>query len=138
MYAFTVKNSAGTWDLRHPLSDIPIPERKDRLETALTRSLPITGRNVTEHKTSIKSGAIWNGTEWIGGDSTPISEELAVNLFAYIWKDTIILIQFSSPNTESDEQITAIFESENSMIKVPEGQTVNVGDIWDGENIINK
>ena len=138
MYAFTVKNSAGTWDIWHTLSDIPIPERKERVETALASSLPITGRNVTEHKTSIKSGATWNGTEWIGGDSAPISEELAVNLFAYIWNDTIILIQFSSPNTESDEQITAIFESENSMIKVPEGQTVNVGDIWDGENIINK
>ena len=137
MYAFTVRNDAGTWDIWHTLSDIPIPERKERVEAALASGLPITGQNVTEHKTSVKSGAIWDGTQWAGGDSTPISEELVVNLFAYVCNDTIILIQFSSPNTDSDAQITAIFESENSMIKVPEGQTANVGDIWDGEKVVN-
>jgi hypothetical protein len=110
---------------------------KERVEAALASGLPITGQNVTEHKTSVRSGAVWDGPQWTGGDSTPISEELEINLFAYICNDTIILVQLSSPNTDSDEQITAIFESENSMIKVPEGQTANVGDIWDGENIIS-
>jgi hypothetical protein len=33
--------------------------------------------------------------------------------------------------------MAAIFESDNSMIKVPEGQMAKIGDIWDGENIIN-
>jgi hypothetical protein len=136
MYAFTVKNDQRTWDIWHTLLDIPIPERKERVEAALASGLPITGQNVTEHKTSIKSGAIWNGTEWTGGDSTPISEESALNIFAYICNDTIILIQLSSPNTDSDAQITAIFESENSIIKVPEDQTASVGDIWDGEKVV--
>jgi len=138
MYAFIVKNDAETWDVWSTLSDIPIPERKERVETALASGLPITGQNVTEHKTSIRSGATWDGTEWTGGDSTPITEEMELNLFAYICNDTIILIHLSSPNSESDLQMTAIFESENSMIKVPEGQTANVGDIWDGENIISQ
>jgi hypothetical protein len=136
MYAFTVKNDQGTWDIWHTLLDIPIPERKERVEAALASGLPITGQNVTEHKTSIKSGAIWNGTEWTGGNSTSISEESAINIFAYICNDTIILVQLSSPNTDSDAQITAIFESENSMIKVPEDQTASVGDIWDGEKVV--
>jgi len=136
MYAFTVKNNQDTWDIWHTLSDISIPTRKERVESALASGLPIIGQNVTEHKASVRSGAIWDGTQWTGGDSTPIPEESEVNLFAYICNDTIILVQLSSPNTDSDEQITAIFESENSMIKVPEGQTANVGDIWDGENIV--
>jgi hypothetical protein len=137
MYAFTVKNDQDTWDIWHTLSDITIPVRKERVEAALASGLPITGQNVTEHKTSVRSGAVWDGTQWTGGDSTPISEEVVVNLFAYICNNTIILVQLSSPNTDSDEQITAIFESENSMIKVPEGQTANVGDIWDGEKVVN-
>jgi len=136
MYAFIVKNNAGTWDVWSTLLDIPIVERKERVETAIASGLPITGKNVTEHKTSIKSGAIWNGTQWTGGESFSISEETVLNLFAYICNNTIILIHLSSPNTESDAQMAAIFESENSMIKVPEGQTAKIGDIWDGENII--
>lgn len=136
MYAFIVKNNASTWDVWSTLLDIPIVERKERVETAIASGLPITGKNVTEHKTSIKSGAIWNGTQWTGGESFSISEETVLNLFAYICNNTIILIHLSSPNTESDAQMAAIFESKNSMIKVPEGQTAKIGDIWDGENII--
>jgi len=136
MYAFIVKNNAGSWDVWSTLLDIPIAERKERVEAALASGLPVTGENVTEHKTSIKSGAIWDGTQWTGGESFSISEETVLNLFAYICNNTIILIHLSSPNTVSDAQMTAIFESENSMIKVPEGQTAKIGDIWDGENII--
>ena len=138
MYAFTVKNNAGTWDIWHTLSDIPIPERKARVNAALASGLSIAGQNLTEHGLSVKSGAIWNGTEWTGGEPHNRTEESVVNLFSYICDDTIILTQLSSPNTDSDAQITAIFESENSMIKVPEGQTASVGDIWDGEKVVNK
>jgi hypothetical protein len=138
MYAFTVKNNAGTWDIWHTLSDIPIPEKKARVDAALASGLSISGQNLTEHGLSVKSGAIWNGTEWTGGELHNRTEESVVNLFSYICDDTIILTQLSSPNTDSDAQITAIFESENSMIKVPEGQTASVGDIWDGEKVVNK
>ena len=138
MYAFTVKNDEGTWDIWNTLLDIPIPDRKARVDAALESGLSITGQNLTDFGLSVKSGAVWNGTEWTGGESHNRTEESVVNLFAYICDDTIILTQLSSPNTDSDAQITAIFESENSMIKVPEGQTAKIGDIWDGENIINQ
>ena len=136
MYAFIVKNNAGTWDVWSTLLDIPIIERKERVESAITSGLPITGKNVTEHKESVKNGAMWDGTQWSGGDSMSVSQEMALNLFAYICNNTIILIHISSPNSASDIQMAAIFESDNSMIKVPEGQTAKIGDIWDGENII--
>jgi hypothetical protein len=136
MYAFIVKNAQDTYDIWHTLADISIPERKQRVEDALASGLPITGQNLTEHGLSVKSGAIWNGTEWTGGEPHNRTEESVVNLFSYICDNTIILTQLSSPNTDSDLQISAIFESENSMIKVPEGQTASIGDIWDGKNIV--
>jgi hypothetical protein len=49
----------------------------------------------------------------------------------------IILTIIGQPNTEKNEQLISIFESETTLIKVPEGQTANVGDIWNGTNIIN-
>jgi hypothetical protein len=137
MYAFIVKNNANTWDVWSTLLNIPFVDRKERVESALASGFPITGQNLTEHKESVKNGAIWDGAQWSGGDSMSVSQEMALNLFAYICNDTIILIHISSPNSASDIQMAAIFESENSMIKVPEGQTAKIGDIWDGENIIN-
>lgn len=137
MYAFIVKNGQDTWDIWNILTDISIPERKQRVEDALASGLPITGQNLTEFGLSATAGAVWDGTQWSGGDYTNRTEEMIVNLYGYICNDTIILIQLSSPNTDSDLQISAIFESENSMIKVPEGQTANIGDIWDGEKVVN-
>jgi hypothetical protein len=137
MYAFTVKNDQSTWDIWYTLSDIPIPERKAIVEAAFASGLPITGQNLTNHGLSVKSGAVWNGTAWTGGEPHNRTEESVVNLFSYICDNTIILTQLSSPNTDSDDQIAAIFESENSMIKVPEGQTAKKGDIWDGEKVVS-
>jgi hypothetical protein len=137
MYAFIVKNDQGTWDIWRTLEDIPIPQRKEIVETALSSGMPIVGQDLTQFGLSAKVGATWDGTEWTGGLITSRTEETVVNLYCYVCNDTIILIQLSSPNTESDHQMAAIFYSENSMIKIPEGQVANIGDIWDGEKVVN-
>ena len=137
MYAFIVENDQGTWDIWNTVLDISVPTKKERVDAALLSGFPITGQNVSEHRASARSGAIWDGVEWTGGETTLALGETALNLFAYICNDTIILMHISNPNTNSDAQMTAVFESENSMIKVPEGQTAKIGDIWDGEKVIN-
>jgi hypothetical protein len=138
MYAFIVENDQGTWDIWNTLSYIKSSEKKERVDSALSSDFPITGQDVSEHRASARSGAIWDGVEWTGGETTLALGETALNLFAYVCNDTIILMHISEPNTDSDAQIRAVFESENSMIKVPEGQTASVGDIWDGEKVIHR
>jgi hypothetical protein len=49
----------------------------------------------------------------------------------------IILTLLTQLNTDMDIQMAAIFESETTVIKIPEGQTASVGDTWDGQNVIN-
>jgi hypothetical protein len=138
MYAFIVENDQGTWDVWNTLEDIPIAEKKERVENALESGLPIIGKDLTEFGLSARSGAVWDGTEWTGGTTVGRTAEMSLNLYSYICNDTIILMHISTPNTEQDQMMAAIFESENTMIKVPEGQTAVVGDIWDGTNIINQ
>jgi hypothetical protein len=43
---------------------------------------------------------------------------------------------YGEENTENNTMMSIIFseEEETTIIKVPEGQTANKGDIWDGEN----
>jgi hypothetical protein len=137
MYAFIVKNDQDTWDVWNTLSDIPIAERKELVDSALASGMPITGQDLTEFGLSAKVGATWDGTEWTGGFLTGRNENSVINLYGYVCNNTIILIQLSSPNTDANVKISAIFESENSMIKVPDGQVANIGDIWDGEKIVN-
>lgn len=138
MYAFTVKNNENTWDIWRTLEDVPVPHKKERLDAALASGYPVIGERLTEYGLSIKSGAVWDGTQWTGGDSTNRTSDNITNLYAYVCNDTIVLIQFGDPNTEQDELMTAVFNSENSMIKVPEGQIANVGDIWDETRVINR
>jgi len=138
MYACVVKNSQETWDVWTVFNDIPVAIRKERIETALASGLPVVGRDLTEYGAQVRSGAVWDGTQFNGGDSAPIESGSILNLYSYVCNDTIILICFGQPNTELDDQMAAIFQSETTMIKVPEDQIARIGDIWDGENIINK
>jgi hypothetical protein len=49
----------------------------------------------------------------------------------------IIFTLLTQLNTDMDIQMASIFESETTVIKIPEGQTASIGDIWDGENVIS-
>jgi len=136
MYACIVKNSQDTWDVFSIFTDIP-DAKKERIDLALESGLPIVGQNLTEFGMSVRSGAIWDGTKFNGGDSTSMTEGSIRGQYSYVCDDVILLTLIGQPNTEKNEQLLSIFESETTLIKVPEGQTANVGDIWNGTNIIN-
>ncbi len=138
MYAFVVKNDEGTWDIWRTLEDIPIPTKKARVEDALASGNPITGQNVTEYKSSVRNGSVWNGTDFTGGDEASWLTGTDLKLYAYICNDTVILLHLEQPNAVTNDLLDAVFESDNTMIKLPEGQTAKVGDVWDGETVIVK
>lgn len=137
-YAFIVKNDEGTWDIWMVLNDIPIPERKARVDNAIESGFPIVGKEVTDYGISVKSGSVWNGTEWTGGDFTPRKSDTQVGLFAYICDNTVILMHSVPLDTPSYNLHKAVFESDNSLIRVPEGQDAEPGDLWDGEKVVKR
>jgi hypothetical protein len=141
MYACIVKNSQGTWDVWNSFSyPVNFSDRQQRLDAALASEFPIVGKNLTQYGSSVKTGAIWNGTEFTGGNSSTITEESNTSLYSYVCNDVILLTFFGQANTEINDMMAVIFseEEETTIIKVPDGQTANKGDVWDGQNIINQ
>jgi hypothetical protein len=141
MYACVVKNSQGTWDVWNSFSyPAEFANREERVETALLSGYPIVGKNLTEFGMSVKSGAIWDGTKFNGGDPTSLKEGSNTSLYSYVCNNVILLTWFGQENTQSNDMMSVIFseEEETTIIKVPEGQTASIGDVWDGENIINQ
>lgn len=136
MYACIVKNSSNTWDIFTVFPSIP-DAKKQRIDSALESGLPIVSRNLTEFGTSVRSGAIWDGIQFNGGDSTSLIEGSSRGQYSYLCNDMIILTLLTQLNTDMDIQMAAIFESETTVVKIPEGQTASVGDTWDGQNVIN-
>ena len=141
MYACIVKNNQDTWDVWNSFSyPSHLADRQERLDAALASGFPVIGRNLTQYGPSVKTGAIWNGIEFTGGNSSTITEESNTSLYSYVCNDVILLTWFGQANTEINDMMAAIFseEEETTIIKVPEGQTANKGDVWDGQNIINQ
>ena len=141
MYACIVKNNQDTWDVWNSLSyPVNFADRQERLDAALASEFPIVGKNLTQYGSSVKTGAIWNGTEFTGGNSSTITEESNTSLYSYVCNDVILLTFFGQANTEINDMMAVIFseEEETTIIKVPEGQTANKGYVWDGQNIINQ
>jgi hypothetical protein len=141
VYACIVKNNQDTWDVWNSLSyPVNFADRQERLDAALASEFPIVGKNLTQYGSSVKTGAIWNGTEFTGGNSSTITEESNTSLYSYVCNDVILLTFFGQANTEINDMMAVIFseEEETTIIKVPEGQTANKGDVWDGQNIINQ
>ena len=140
MYACIVKNNQDTWDVWNSLSyPANFADRQERLDAALASGFPIVGKNLTQYGSSVKTGAIWNGIEFTGGNSSTITEESNTSLYSYVCNNVILLTFFGQANTEINDMMAVIFseEEETTIVKVPEGQTANKGDIWDGTSIIN-
>jgi hypothetical protein len=136
MYACIVKNNNNTWDIFTVFPYIP-DEKKQRIDSAIESGLPIFSRNLTEFGRSVRSGAIWDGTQFNGGDPTSLIEGASRGQYSYICNNMIILTLLTQLDTDLDIQMSAIFESETTIIKVPEGQTASVGDIWDGQKVVS-
>jgi hypothetical protein len=141
VYACIVKNNQDTWDVWNSLSyPANFADRQERLDAALASGFPIIGKNLTQYGSSVKTGAIWNGIEFTGGNSSTITEESNTSLYSYVCNNVILLTFFGQANTEINDMMAVIFseEEETTIIKVPEGQTANKGDVWDGQNIIKQ
>jgi hypothetical protein len=139
MYALIVRNNQDLWDVWETVPTIPFPEREERLQAAIKSNYPIIGKNLTEYKTSAKSGAVWDGEKFSGGEmKIEILENEEMSVYGYICNDVIVLLRLKEPGTEFDDLCKAIFESETTVINIPEGQTAKAGDLWDGTNIIKR
>lgn len=141
MYAFVVKNDEGTWDIFRTLDKIPDPAREKRLADAVASGLPITGMIVTPYKETATSGAKWDGKKFTGGvvhsfSLNPNTDWDKVTQYAYICNDVLLIIFYSQPDTDQDDQFQAIFNSETTIVKLPDGQTAKFGDIWDGKKVV--
>ena len=141
MYAFIVKNDDLTWDIYNTLDKIPDPVREERLSNAVASGLPITGMVVTEHRDTATSGAVWDNEKFTGGMESiynPGTDWSTRTQYAYICDNTLLIVFYSVVGTAYDDKYQAVFDSETSIIRIPEGQTAQVGDIWDGEKVVNR
>jgi hypothetical protein len=140
MYACVVKNSEGTWDVFSFLSYPSNQEKQNRLASAVESGLPITGMVLTDYKWSATNGAFFDGTSFTGGSQSLVPQDndwSSINTFGYLCNNIIVGAFITTAGTVVADQYNAIFSDETTIIKVPEGQTANIGDIWDGENIIH-
>lgn len=138
MYAFVVKNDEGTWDVWNTLNFHKVPEREERIKNAINSEFPITGMILTPYGETAKSGATWDGENFIGGSPKAYPENTDWNLvtqYGYICNNILLVLFYNTPDTNEDNKLQAIFNSETTIIKVPEGQSAKVGDIWDGTQI---
>jgi hypothetical protein len=141
MYACVVKNSQGTWDVWTELSYSFNQEKQDILTNGVESGLPIIGMITTPYKWSATPGSTFDGTEFTGGTVSivPLDRDWeAINTYGYLCNNIHIGGFIAAVNSAQDNQLQAIFSEETTIIKVPEGQTASIGDIWDGENIINQ
>lgn len=140
MYACVVKNSQETWDV-FAFIGYTNQEKQDRLAAAVESGLPITPMILTEYKWSATNGALFDGIDFIGGTESPVPQDndwSGINTFGYLCDNILIGAFITSTGTVMCDQYNAIFADETKIIKVPEDQTAKIGDIWDGENIINR
>ena len=140
MYACVVKNSQGTWDVFSGLSYSLNPVKEEILTAGVESGLPITGMVMTPYKWSATPGAIFDGTEFTGGTVSVVPQTAdweGINTYGYLCDNIYIGGFIATVNSAQDAQLQAIFSEETTIVKVPEGLTVKVGDIWDGENFIS-
>jgi hypothetical protein len=140
MYACVVKNNEGTWDIYRVTDHYSIPEQRRSIFTnAVASGLPITGMNLTQYKDAAVTGATWNGETFVGGLTVTFPDDFAwdtVEIYGYVCDDTIIypMLCFQANHKA---QYSAIFDSETTIVDIPDDQAFKIGDIWDGEKVIN-
>lgn len=142
MYAFIVKNDEGTWDIYNHIDKIPDPKREERLSNAVDSGLPITGMILTKYKETATSGAVWDGKKFSGGVKhvkalNPDTDWSTITQYGYICDNTLLIIFYSELGTVHDDKMQAIFDGETTIVRIPEGQDVKIGDIWDGTQVIS-
>ena len=143
MFALVAKNAEETWDVWN-IVNIPnqFADRKQRIQNAIASGLPIIGMDLTAYRETATSGAVFDGVDFSGGAVHPKIRNNDDNWdtwtqYGYICDNTIILIAIGQLGTIKNEQMSAIFDGETTIVEIPEGTDVKVGDIWDGQEFIS-
>jgi hypothetical protein len=144
MYACIIRNSEGTWDIFDFAGYVGNKEKQDRLIAAVESGLPITGMKLTPYQWSATPGAVWDGEGFSGGPESIIPKTVdwnAIETYGFLCDNVIIYAVIAQKDTGSAriELLDAIFagDTEVTIVALPNGQSVKIGDIWDGEKVIS-
>jgi hypothetical protein len=133
-YAYATKVSEDSYEvfnmlhLESPQADILI----QRIDNALNSGLPITTL-VTTDIPNVYPGSVWDGESFTGGEIPErFNDTPDWGRYSFLVDNTVFLTTVSPKGGHTDLMNAAAFAQEVIVIKVPEGQTVNRGSIWDG------
>jgi len=121
-------------------------EIMDALNAAYSSGSPITGMAITgdletvrQHKLTATYGSTWNGSSFSGGRESKAldasQEQLdSFDLFVFLCDNVLVGRVGLSTGTEKAEMFKAAFATETLLVKVPDHQTVFVGETygWNG------
>lgn len=138
MYAILVKNNQA-YDVIGFFSHMKEQVIND-LNAAYQTGSPIIGMNANEYKTSALYGATWNGSSFSGGTAGPhllevTQEQLdSFDLYAFLCNNVVVARVAVPVSVLKAEMYAAAFTSEVILVKVPEDQSVAIGETynWDG------
>jgi hypothetical protein len=133
-YVFAAKISEDSYEvfnmlhLESPHADTLI----QRIENALDSGLPITTL-VTTDIPNVYPGAVWDGESFTGGEVPERHNDTPDwGRYSFLVENTMFLTLVAPKGSHVDTMNAAAFDEEVIILRVPEGQTVNRGSIWDG------
>ena len=123
MYTILTKNDNDTWDAIHELDMLPAEDLSLLIDAELDKGVPLTGMNVTSHKSKAIKGAVWNGSSFSGGvpgEGVPLDTDEVWNTrkkYSFL-SDNKIIVSFTVDNdNEKSEMFEAAFAGETILIK---------------------
>lgn len=143
MYAVIVKDQGNNWDVIAQINYSTDPIRQKRLSDAVDSGKPITGMITTQYKCLAMNGSVWDGITFTGGMPCVVSPELTwegIETYSLLCDNIIVAGLIITANPVQKEMLDAAFSDPNNvtLIKVPDGVNVKIGDVWDGENFISR
>jgi hypothetical protein len=123
MYTVLTKNDDGTWHAIHELDITPTENVALLIDSALDSGVPLTGMNVTSHKSKAIKGAEWDGSYFSGGvpgEGVPLDTDELWNTrkkYSFL-SDNKIVVSFTVENDNAkSEMFEAAFAGETILVK---------------------
>jgi hypothetical protein len=123
MYTVLTKNDDGTWHAIHELDIMPTEDVSLLIDGALASGVPLTGMNVTSHKSKAIKGAVWDGSVFSGGvpgEGVPLDTDEIWNTrekYSFL-SDNKIIVSFTVDNDNDKSQMfEAAFSGETILVK---------------------
>jgi len=143
MYALIIKENENVWEVLTKVDYSTSEERANRLSNAVDSGNPMTGMITTPFQCSATNGAIWDGTSFSGGLPCAVPPEISwegLSTYAVLCENTIVAQWIITANPTLSAMYDAAFDDPNgvNMVRIPEGVSVAMGDIWDGQNFTSR